>query len=136
RVIDDATLLTLARERPARADLVARTRGIGAGPGRRHAARIAETIVRCRALPPPVPPSAPPRDDARLARFEALRSWRRKCAGARGLEPDIVLGRDAIAALAELAPRTREQLEATAILDDWELEHHGDAIVAVLASAK
>jgi ribonuclease D len=132
RVIDDATLATLARERPMRADLVARTRGIGNGPGRRHAARIAETIARCARLPPPTPPSSPRRDDARLERFEALRSWRRGCASARGLEPDIVLGRETIASLAELAPRTRAELEAAELLDAWELARYGDEILSVL----
>jgi ribonuclease D len=133
RVVDDGTLMALARDRPRTAELVARTRGIGNGPGRRHAARIADTIARCSELPPPSPPPAPPRDEPRLARFEALRTWRRKRAAARGLEPDIVLGREALAALAEQAPRTPADLAASEILDAWELERYADEIVAVLA---
>ena len=136
RVIDDATLLTLARDRPLRADLVARTRGIGAGPGRRHAAHIADTIARCSKLPPPARPPSARRDEPRLARFEALRGWRRQCAIDRGLEPDIVLGRETMAAIAEQDPHTRAELEAAAILDAWELDRYGDPIVAVLAALR
>jgi len=136
RVIDDATLLLLARERPTRADRVARLRGIGPAIARRHGARIAATIERCTRLPVPQPPPRAPRDDARLARFEALRSWRRRCANDRGLEPDIVLGRDAMAALAERNPKDDDELAAADILDDWERERYGAEILGVLAALR
>ncbi|MBC8073645.1 MAG: HRDC domain-containing protein, partial [Deltaproteobacteria bacterium] len=69
-------------------------------------------------------------------RFEALRAWRREHATLRGLEPDIVLGKDTLQALADCDPPDHDALVASQLLDDWELERYAGAIVAALASVR
>jgi hypothetical protein len=55
---------------------------------------------------------------------------------ARGLEPDIVLAKDTLLALAEHDPPDRDALVAAALLDEWELERYADAIVDTLSRAR
>lgn len=137
RVLGNDVLRELATTQPVDARDVQRTRGVGGPAAHRHAATIARAIAAAQAEPEPEWPAAPPRPDRALRnRVEALRSWRREHAELRGLEPDIVLGKDTLHALAELDPPDRDALVAAEVLDAWELERYADAIVAALAKVR
>ena len=77
-------------------------------------------------------PGRAPREQAE--RFDALRSWRKELAKARGIEPDIIIGKDTLAAVAEANPSDSKSLRAVEAIDDWELERYGDALLKALRS--
>ncbi|MEM6992567.1 MAG: HRDC domain-containing protein [Myxococcota bacterium] len=138
RIASDATLLELARVRPvdrgALGKTLDRVRGVHPRVRRQYAPRLLEAIERGIAGGPPPPPQrapSPPRDV--VERFDALRGWRKSEAEARGVEPDIVLGKNTLMEIAEAAPRSLETLGASALLDDWELSRYGAGLVACLA---
>ncbi|HWB81462.1 MAG TPA: HRDC domain-containing protein [Nannocystaceae bacterium] len=137
RVLGNDVLRELATTRPIDPREVARTRGVGGPAAHRYATTIASAIAAAIDGPEPAWPSPPPRPDrAFTQRFDALRSWRRDQANARGLEPDIILGKDAMLALAEQDPKDRDALVASGLLDEWELERYADAIVHALARGR
>jgi ribonuclease D len=75
--------------------------------------------------------------ELRARRRDSTRSgvWRNATAAERGLEPDLVLGKDAPMAVAVANPRTIEDLRACEALDDWELPRYGTAVLRALRSA-
>lgn len=137
RVMSDELLLALARNPPDDERALGGLRGVhpklrGAG-GR---GRLFEAIEAGLGAEPPRPPPVD-RGPARevVARFDALRAWRKAVAQERGLEPDIVLGKDALMAVAVAEPGTLEELRAVGALDDWELPRYGAALLRALRSA-
>jgi ribonuclease D len=136
RVMADEVLMGLARRPPSDEAELATVRGLHPalrGSGR---ARLTEAIeAGLRAEPPRPPPvdRGPSREVT--ARFDALRTWRKAAAAERGIEPDLVLGKDALMAVAVADPRTLEDLRACEALDDWELPRYGAALLRALRSA-
>lgn len=138
RVLGEAVLVELARRRPTtRAELVD-VRGVGGPIAHRHAGDVLACIAEAVAATEPPPwPTRPPRPERKLAaRIEALGRWRREHAATRGLEPDIVLPKDCLTALAHADPTDLAEVVATGALDEWELERHGEALLEVLARAR
>lgn len=136
RVMGDDVLMELARRPPPDEAQLALVRGLHPalrGSGR---ARLHEAIEAGLAAEPPRPPPVD-RGPARevTARFDALRAWRKTAAAERGVEPDIILGKDALMAVAVADPRTLEDLKASGALDDWELPRYGAALLRALRSA-
>ena len=141
RIAADGTLLELARRRPtdpgALAKALAKARAIHPRVRRSRASAILEAIeagIADGTAPKAVRPEAPPKDV--VTRFDALRAWRKAVAEARGVEPDIVLDKATLMDLARAHPADRAALEATDLLDAWELSRYGDGILACLASSK
>lgn len=139
RVLADAVLVELARTRPTARHELTRTRGVGGPIANRYASTVLQRIADAVDQPPPPWPPAPPRPDARLrARFDALRDWRRDQATRRGLEPDIVLSKDALQRIAELEATDvdADALVACGALDAWERERYAEAILGALARVR
>ncbi len=134
RVLSDAVLLDLARTRPTTRHALVQTRGVGGPIAHRHASTVLARIAAAADVAPPPWPPAPVRPDARLrARFDALRDWRRDHAAARRLEPDMILAKDALTKIADADPGDPAALDECAVLDTWETERYGEAILAALA---
>ena len=136
QVMSDALMLSLARRPPGDARGLEGLRGLHPVLRGRGRARVLEAIEAGRAAEPPRPPPldrGPPREV--VTRFDALRAWRKATAAERGVEPDIVLGKDALMALAVADPRTPEALLAADVLDEWEQQRHGEAILRTLRTA-
>jgi len=134
KVMGDDTLVLLASTAPQSIDDLRQRR-----LSDRHIQRYGEGILRCvqRGLraSPPVPPRKSNNhfDDLILRRFEALHSWRKDRAAKRGVPSDVVMSRDALWKLAEVAPRTHKQLAAIRSLGPWRLKTYGDEILRVLS---
>lgn len=136
RVAGDAVLLAIAQRQPADARALAAIPGVGGPLAHGLAAQVCDAIARAKTESPPPPPPRPPRTPAPVrARFEALRSWRRTFATALQLEPDLVLAKDALIAVAEAAPADADALAACGALDAWELARLGEGMLAALADA-
>ncbi len=137
RVMGDAVLVAVARAKPSDADALARVKGIPRPLLRRGAAAVLRAIADGCADEPPVPPRGP---DVRMPRavaerYDVLRTWRKTKAAALGVEPDIVVAKNTLLAVARAAPTTTADLDAIAELDDWERERYGAELVDALSSA-
>lgn len=139
RIANDATLVELARIRPTdRLSLgtaLDKVRGVHPRVRRQYGDRLLDAIER--GIDDGAPPR-PKRDDGPsrevVARFDALRGWRKSVAEARGIEPDIVIGKSTLMEIATAAPHTLESLTATGALDEWELGRYGEGIVERLVA--
>ncbi|MGI8554397.1 MAG: ribonuclease D [Dehalococcoidia bacterium] len=132
RIMPDSLLLRLSIEQPRKPRELEAVPGMSPIIARRYERELNEVIRRSSFLKPPVPPVPAEREDEVLARYEALRTWRRQVAIARGVEPDVVVSNAALSALAHAVPRTDLELQALDILGPWKLKAYGPAMLAVL----
>jgi ribonuclease D len=132
KVINDQTLLDIARLTPQDMSQLSRIRGMSEGQRRRHGARILEAVNRGLNSPPAYPPRPPRPSEAFLNRTEALRRWRRAAGQTMGVNSDIVLPRDLLFTLAEQNPQTQGELAVVMRNVPWRLEHFGPYILKVL----
>lgn len=139
KVLNDATLTRLAISKPANEESLARIPGMTPHLMRRESRGILEAIARGRNCPnPPQPNHNHDRrpDEATLARYEALRRWRKDVAEARGVEPDVILSNSVLMALARHAPQTPIALKEIRVLGEWQRQTYGNQVLAVLKRSK
>ncbi len=135
RVLSNALLVRLSRLQPATLDELRRVRGMTEHLTRRHGRGILRAIRRGQRGPdlrPPPPDQSRRPDDATLARFEALRQWRKRKAAQRGVEPEMVLSNAVLWALARNVPRDMAALEALQVMGPWQLQAYGPELLKVL----
>jgi ribonuclease D len=135
KVIADATLLHLAQSQPqARRELTG-IKGMTPYLVRRYGRRVLRSIARGqRAKPPPPPQNGAHRrpDPKVIARYEALRAWRKDRAAERGVDPDVIVSNAALAALARRQPRNPADLEKIDGLGPVKRGKYGQEILQVL----
>lgn len=134
KVMGDAVLTALASAKPRSVRDLQGVRGMTDGQIARHGRAILDCVRRGLAAPPLKPPRrrrSP--DDLVVRRFEALHDWRKGRAAKRGVPSDVILTRDALWELAEVAPRTLDELAAVRTLGPWRLNAYGEEILRVLA---
>jgi ribonuclease D len=137
RIMSDALLIGLSQRRPTTALDLNRLQLPGLTPlvVSRHSTWIL-AAMRLGKDAPPQPlrrvHTGRRRDDAERDRFEALRRWRKEQADREGVEPEVVVPRQALTALAQQPPVTMEELAATSGLGPWTVEHYGEQILNVL----
>lgn len=136
KVLGDATLMALARAHPRTSGDLARIPGLKPRHVQRYGEGILQAIREGARAPTPQPPPRPRRRPrAVVARFGQLREWRGKVAAARGVDPDVVIGNEALWALAERNPQTPAELECVPQLGPWRRKIYGTAICDVLRRA-
>jgi ribonuclease D len=132
KVASDQLLLRLAQEMPRSHNDLRHQIGLTETQLRRHAAGVLRSIQL--GLKAPIP-KAPPRRNSYnhvVQRYEALHAWRKERAAQRGVESDVIMPKDALWELAEVAPRTMEQLAALRSLGPWKRRAYGAELLAVL----
>jgi ribonuclease D len=133
KVLNDRALVTLAQARPRTREELATLSGLKPYHVRRYGGHILRAIKRgMRArLPRPAPP--PPRhSEAEVARFQALRAWRRQAAAERGVDAGVIVSNAVLWALAEQKPCTFEDLHRIEGFGPWKRKTYGEAILKVL----
>jgi ribonuclease D len=134
KVLGDRVLIGLAQARPRGSDALARVNGMKPYHVRRYGERILRAVQRGMHAPLPQPPPPPPRhSEAQVARFQALRAWRKRVAAKRGVDVDVVVSNATLWALAEQPPRTIAGLASIEGLGPWKRKTYGKAILRVLA---
>lgn len=134
KVMGDQTMLELARRRPRTPRALLEVPGMGRlwSGGRGHAlVRVIGDALRTE--PPALPRrerNGPPKSVRDL--YEALRRWRKAHADAHGFEPDVVLSRQTLWALAEAAPADAGALAEVEALDAWERARYGEELLGVI----
>jgi ribonuclease D len=135
KVIADATLLHLAQSQPQTRKELAGIRGMTPFLVRRYGRRVLQSIARGRRAKPPPPRQngAHRRPDPKIiARYEALRAWRRDRAAERGVDPDVIVSNAALSVLAHRQPRNLADLETIDVLGPVKREKYGQEILQVL----
>jgi ribonuclease D len=137
KVIDNATLIRLAQARPTDLRSLAQIKGLSHRMRRHAGERLLQAIAEGLEAPTPRyrrnQQSKRP-DDETLARYEALRAWRKGVAETRNVEPDVILSNGALMALARRAPSSAKALAKVDALDEWQRKTYGGEILRALNS--
>lgn len=133
KVFGDRTLVEMAQKEPRTLADLGQVYGMSAGQLQRYGTALLHVIEQGRNAPRPTPRQRPKRlPDAVLERYERLHSWRKERAKKRGVESDVIIGRDALWALAKTNPQTPEALTAVSELGEWRRQTYGEEILAIL----
>jgi ribonuclease D len=133
KVLHDHTLIALARARPRTREELVSLDGLKSHHARRYGKRILRAIERgMRARPPDLPPPPPRHSEEEVARFQALRSWRKQVAAERGVNSSVIVSKSTLWALTEQNPVTLGDLEGIEGLGPWKRKTYGEAILKVL----
>jgi ribonuclease D len=134
KVMNDATLVRLARARPADRRSLSQVKGLSHHMRHRAGDKLLHVIAEGLKAPSPSYPRNQHHrpDDETLTRYEALRAWRKRTAEARSVEPDVILPNSTLMAIAKRAPRTAQSLAEVKALDDWQRRTYGDQLLRVL----
>lgn len=133
KVIHDRIMIALAQAHPGTREELAALDSIKTHHVRRYGRGILQAVRRGMHAKPPQPPPPPPRhSEAEVERFQALRAWRKRVAGRRGVAPDVVVSNATLWDLAERNPRALEDLSDVEGLGAWKREAYGEAIIEVL----
>jgi ribonuclease D len=132
KVLQDKTLLQVAKEMPRRREDLARIPGMSSGQMGRYGNDILRIVRENLNAPAPRRPRRKPRPSQEvLDRYEALRTWRKEKGQARGVESDVILSRDSLWALAYANPQREDELAG--ILGPWRRKTYGKTLLALLA---
>lgn len=133
KVFSDRTMLELAQRIPKRLDDLHQVYGMSNGQIQRYGRQLLRVIQENLDAPIPKQPrrSARPPDDV-LARYEKLHTWRKQCAQKRGVESDVILGRETLWAIARHNPRNTADLAQLDEMSEWRCQTYGDDIIKLL----
>jgi ribonuclease D len=133
QVLHDHVLVALAQAHPQTLHELARVDGLRPYVVQRYGQRILQTIRRGMHAQPPQPLPPPPRhSEIQIARFQALRAWRKQVAEERGVDADVIVSNAVLWALAEHPPRTVEHLSRIEGFGPWKRQAYGEAVLEVL----
>ena len=136
KVLNDRTLVALAQAYPRTREDLNGVPGLKPYHVRRYGGHVLGAVRRGMHAQPPQPLPPPPRhSDAEVARFQALRAWRKEVAATRGVDPDVILGNAVLWALAEQNPRTLNDLGHIEGLGPWRRQAYSTAILKVLVDS-
>jgi ribonuclease D len=137
RIMRNETLVALAQRLPATEAELLSTPGVPRRFPPHLARKLVKIIQRAQREKPPALPSRQQTgqrpDEETLARYEALRQWRTRKAGERGVDPDVIMTNSTLMAIAWANPDTMQALEALDILRPWRLSAYGDEILETLS---
>ncbi len=128
-MVTNEVLVAIARSRPRTPEELA-AQGFPRSLAQRYGRVVLGLIWRGKEVPPP--PGTCLADQDVTVRYQALQAWRRRVAEQRGTDPDTILPRHVLRALAERNPATLEDLKAIPELGEWTREAWGPEILAVL----
>jgi ribonuclease D len=132
KVMGDKTLLVIARAAPSSKKALRKLHGMTSGQVRRYGDGLLKAVARGRQAPKQHPPSAPRTDEAVKDRYEALHTWRKRRARARGVESDIIVPRDLLWEIAHANPQEAQSLKRLMKTLPWRFEHYGREILDAL----
>jgi len=137
KIFSNRTLIELAEALPLYPDEFQGIFGLTHHVIRRHGYKLIRTIKRgMRAGPPGPPPRRVRPADIILARFDALRAWRKQRAAQRGVESDVIISKKALWELANQDPKTAADLETIKALGNWQRDHYGRELLQVLSQMR
>jgi ribonuclease D len=142
KVVPDPVLLEIATAKPKTPQEVTAMMRKGSGLARRFGAGLAEAVVAGIEDPEPLPTPAAReqrqrpveglrgRDAERL--LNRLKDWRNEIVTRDNVAPITVAANGILREITRLAPRSLEELSKVPEIREWQIEQHGDAIVALV----
>jgi ribonuclease D len=136
KVVNDFALIHLAKRQPKDKRELKEIKGVSRQLVRYNSRDILQAIRHGQTNPPPRYPYSNNHrpDDDTLNRYETLRQWRNNLATARGVEPDVIMGNDALMSIARRNPESLTGLTRIGVLGEWQLETYGQKLLNVLKS--
>ncbi|MCS6872072.1 MAG: HRDC domain-containing protein [Anaerolineae bacterium] len=134
KVLTDETLAQLAQRVPQTLAELRAVSGVAEWLIAQSGTALLAAVATGQRAELPMRPEQAQRDAAVLARYNALREWRKNRAAARGVESDVIVPREALWAMAENPPRSLEDLVNVPSLGAWRRAQYGAEILQVLAS--
>jgi ribonuclease D len=136
KVMNDTTLIELAKLQPQNKAALQRLKGLGVKLLQYNAADILKAIKDGQTAPPPHHSSNNYRpSDSTLTRYETLRQWRNNLAAERGVEPDVIISNHTLMDIARHNPKTLSTLVKMSVLGNWQVENYGEWLLQVLKNA-
>jgi ribonuclease D len=132
KVMDDKTLVEIARQRPTTQAALADVPGMTVRQVERYGEDILAAVQHGLTAPHPRRPHAEHADQKALARYETLRQWRKRAAAERQVESDVILPREVLWEIARAAPREMMDLEPLMSPLTWRFQAYGPAILHAL----
>jgi ribonuclease D len=134
KVVTDDVLASIAASAPRNQTELGAVPGMSHGQVERYGSAILQAIQRgWHAKTPPRPDHNQRMDTVTMARYEALRDWRKTRAAERGVESDVIIPKEALWALARTPPRTVADLDGVPGLGPWKREKYGAELIKLLA---
>ncbi|MCX8061701.1 MAG: HRDC domain-containing protein [Anaerolineales bacterium] len=132
KVISDQKLIEIALSSPTDLTQLKRLDCLSKHQLERHGEAIIQAVRRGLRRPPLYPPCNYRPSDHYLARLEALRNWRKTTAQQLGVPSDVILPREVMLRLVDLAPRTKAELQQAMWDVPYRFEHFGEQILSLL----
>ncbi len=141
KIISNASLMTMACEKPVTIDQMLRIRAISPKQAAMYGKLCVEAIVKAINLDHNALPSYPktrrPRKDASVQkRIERLKKMREKLSITIGIEPGFLLNNALIGSIAFQKPATLEDLLKIENVRHWQVESIGENIISTLGHCK
>ena len=134
KVMNDSTLVRLAKEQPQHSSHLRQIKGVGEKLWQHNASDILRAIREGEKAPHPQyqSPNNHSPDDNTLARYEMLRQWRNDLAAKRGVEPDVIISNHNLMNIARRNPKSLAALTKMGVLGNWQFENYGKTLLRVL----
>lgn len=133
KVMGNQTLLAVAQAAPMTLDALATLPGMTDRQIQRYGEPLLAAVHRGLRMPPPQPPAHERIEDDVLARYDALRLWRKRAAEAHQVESDVILPREVLWEIARRAPHNAEELKQIMTPLLWRHQAYGREILRVLS---
>lgn len=133
KVLDDLTLIRLARYLPETDQDLQEIKGVGPKLIQYNGQHILKAIQEGLAAPQPHYQTNHHRPDEKIIiRYEALRQWRNTLAAERGVEPDVIISNNTLMDIARRNPKTYRTLSRLGLLGEVQCEMYGKSLLTVL----
>ncbi|MFK7804072.1 MAG: ribonuclease D [Anaerolineae bacterium] len=136
KIFDNKRLVQLSEFPPTSMEELFKTRGLPGWYVRKRGPNLLRAIRDGSHAPIPKRPKRDPRPAQDiLDRYDAMLTWRKETARARGVESDIILNKEGCWQIAKGNPQNAEELkEYGEIAGPWRLETYQNQILSVLKS--
>jgi ribonuclease D len=134
KVASDEVLAGIVAAMPRNLTELGAVPGMSHGQVERYGNAILQAMQRGQRAKAPSRPDHNSRlDVVTMARYEALRDWRKTRAAERGVESDVIIPKEALWALARTPPRTLADLDSVPGLGPWKRDKYGAELIRLLA---
>ncbi len=135
KVLSNDLLLSLCQEPPQSLDELRQVHGVTERLFNRYGASLLLAIQKGQFAKPLNRPARIRPDEQFIARFDALKEWRKVKGRELKIESDVVLPKDLMEIIAAKNPCSRSDLRAIMHQTPWRFNQYGDAILKVLKGA-
>ena len=134
KILGNHILLEIATKRPRSLKHLSRIRGMSQGQIRRYGKGLLQALEQGLSEPIPSQPNNHHQRDEQIARrYDALHTWRKNRAAARGVSSDIIMPKSALSELANTVPQTWGELEDIQHIGAWRRKTYGSELLTLLS---